>query len=113
MPDPRDRATVRLEPRARRVRRHAAAEPWLPDYIRSVRTGGAALYLLGWIGDYADAGAFLDPLFGPKSAGFGLDSPSLERQLARANAEPSPPARAAVYRRANRTVMRLLPESRS
>ena len=105
----RDRATVRLEPRARRVRRHAAGRGRLPDYIRSVRTGGAALYLLGWIGDYADAGAFLDPLFGPKSAGFGLDSPSLERQLARANAEPSPPARAAVYRRANRTVMRLLP----
>ena len=85
------------------------AQAWLPDYIRSVRTGGAALYLLGWIGDYADAGAFLDPLFGSKSAGFGLDSPSLERQLARANAEPSPPARAAFYRRANRTVMRLLP----
>ena len=89
------------------------AEAWLPDYIRSVRTGGAALYLLGWIGDYADAGAFLDPLFGPKSAGFGLDSPSLERQLARANAEPSPPARAAVYRAPTEPSCGCFRESRS
>ena len=85
------------------------AEAWLPDYLRRIRTGAAALYLLGWIGDYADAGAFLDPLFGPGSTGFGLESPSLDGQLEQANAEPNPPARAAHYRRANRTVMRLLP----
>ena len=69
-------------------------EPWLPDYLRRVRTGGAALYLLGWIGDYADAGAFLQPLFGPESTGFGFTSVPLERLLERADAEPSPPARA-------------------
>ena len=84
-------------------------EPWLPDYLRRVRTGGAALYLLGWIGDYADAGAFLQPLFGPESTGFGFTSVPLERLLERADGEPSPPARASLYRRANRSIMRLLP----
>ena len=48
--------------------------PWLPDYVRRVRSGGAGLYLLGWVGDYADAGAFLDPIFGSTAGRFGFVS---------------------------------------
>jgi peptide/nickel transport system substrate-binding protein len=83
--------------------------PWLPDYVRRVRGGGAELFLLGWIGDYADAGAFLEPIFGDTSTRFGFRSPSLQRMLARAQAEPDPAQRAALYRRTNREIMRQLP----
>jgi peptide/nickel transport system substrate-binding protein len=83
--------------------------PWLPDYIRAVRTGEAAVYLLGWIGDYADPSAFLNVLFGSGSTQFGFVNPPLTRLLARAEAEPEPTARAALYRRTNRELMRFLP----
>ena len=83
--------------------------PWLPDYVRQVRHGGADLFLLGWIGDYADAGAFLEPIFGDTLTRFGFRSPALKRLLGRAEAEADPARRAALYRRANREIMRLLP----
>ncbi len=83
--------------------------PWLPDYVRRVRDGAPGLFLLGWIGDYADAGAFLEPIFGDTTVRFGFRSPALQRMLARARAEPDPARRAALYRRANREIMRLLP----
>ena len=83
--------------------------PWLPDYVRRVRGGGAELFLMGWIGDYADAGAFLESIFGDTLTPFGFRSPALQRMLARAQAEPDPARRAALYRRANREIMRLLP----
>ena len=83
--------------------------PWLPDYLRTVRSGGASLFLLGWVGDYADPSAFLNVLFGAPSAQFGLVDEQLRRQLERADAEPDPSRRAALYREANREVMRQLP----
>jgi peptide/nickel transport system substrate-binding protein len=83
--------------------------PWLPDYLRLVRSGGAALFLLGWVGDYADAGAFLDPIFVDASARFGTRDAELEGLLRRARAEPDAGRRAALYRNANRKVMQTLP----
>jgi peptide/nickel transport system substrate-binding protein len=83
--------------------------PWLPDYLRQIRGGGAGLFLLGWIGDYADAGAFLDPLFGTVPARFGFLNRPLGRLLRRAKAEPDQGVRAALYRDANRSIMRMLP----
>jgi peptide/nickel transport system substrate-binding protein len=74
-----------------------------------VRGGGAELFLVGWIGDYADAGAFLEPIFGDTLTRFGFHSPALQRMLARAQAEPDPARRAALYRRVNREIVRLLP----
>jgi ABC-type oligopeptide transport system substrate-binding subunit len=64
---------------------------------------------MGWIGDYADAGAFLKPIFGDTSTRFGFRNEALQRMLARAQAQPDPARRAALYRRANREIMRLFP----
>jgi len=85
------------------------SRPWLPDYTRRVRNGGAGLYLLGWIGDYADAGAFLDPIFGQTADRFGFTSPALAALLDRARAQPEVRRRARLYRAANRLLATLLP----
>ena len=93
----------------------ATALPWNPDYLNVVQAGGADIHLLGWTGDYNDAYNFIGTFFAAKADGlakaeFGaFNAPEIFQALARADAEPDPAARTALYQEANRLIMDYLP----
>jgi peptide/nickel transport system substrate-binding protein len=89
------------------------AQPWNGGYLDSVQVSGTHdLHLLGWTGDYNDAGNFLESFFGNPGPEFGLtlpeDAPIIEG-IARADATVGEEAHAAAYREANRVIMESLP----
>ncbi|MGY1683059.1 ABC transporter substrate-binding protein [Geodermatophilus sp. SYSU D01176] len=91
------------------------ALPWNPDYLNAVQAGQADIHLLGWTGDYNDAYNFIGTFFAEASnnqasAEFGaFSAPEIFQALARADAEPDPAARTALYQEANRLIMDYLP----
>jgi peptide/nickel transport system substrate-binding protein len=89
------------------------AQPWNGGYIDSTNVNGTHdLHLLGWTGDYNDAGNFLQNFFGSPEPEFGLRSPDDQMifdAIARADGTPDPAARAEAYQEANRIVMEQLP----
>lgn len=87
----------------------ARSAPWRPDYLGTVQSGGAQLFLLGWTGSYGDPGNFLNVHFGVKKQQFGFDNPSLFALLAKADAETDPTRRTALYQAASIAVMKFLP----
>ncbi|MEI7759407.1 MAG: ABC transporter substrate-binding protein [Thermoleophilia bacterium] len=87
----------------------AHSAPWRPDYLGTVQSGGAQLFLLGWTGSYGDPRDFLNVHFGVKKEQFGFDNPSLFALLAKADAETDLTRRTALYQAASIAVMKFLP----
>ena len=59
-------------------------QPWNGGYLDSVQaTGVHDLHLLGWTGDYNDAGNFVGTFFGRDKPEFGLTDPALFAEVAR------------------------------
>ena len=85
------------------------SEPWRPDYLGDVQTGHAALYLLGWTGDFGDPANFLNVHFGAFNPQFGFHNKALFSLLTRADSETNLARRAALYRQASINVMKFLP----
>jgi peptide/nickel transport system substrate-binding protein len=87
--------------------------PWAPDYIQTVFSGKAQLYLLGWLPDVPDPDNFFGnpdgPTFRTYQPRFGFRNPKLFALVQRADAEPNLARRAHLYERASRLVMELLP----
>ena len=92
---------------ASRSRFHSA--PWRPDYLGSVQSGKAELYLLGWTGDFGDPANFLNVHFGAPNDQFGFNNPALFNLLTRADSETNLAKRAALYQQASHQVMKYLP----
>jgi len=110
MPDPSrnfQAFQASLEKSGFQVTAHSA--PWRPDYLGTVQSGGAQLYLLGWTGDWGDPGNFLNVHFGAKKDQFGFDNASLFALLAKADAETNLAKRTALYQAASVAVMKFLP----
>jgi peptide/nickel transport system substrate-binding protein len=87
------------------------AQPWNGGYLDSVQVNGVHdLHLLGWTGDYNDAGNFLGSFFGSAGNEFGLtqDSPIIAG-IDKADATVGEEAHAAAYRDVNRLIMEQLP----
>jgi peptide/nickel transport system substrate-binding protein len=85
------------------------SEPWRPDYLGDVQTGHAALYLLGWTGDFGDPANFLNVHFGAFNPQFGFHNKALFNLLTRADSATNLAKRAALYRQASINVMKFLP----
>jgi peptide/nickel transport system substrate-binding protein len=83
--------------------------PWTPDYLDTVLTGKAALYLLGQTGDFGDPDTFLGTFFRTERPGFGFNNPEIFKLLTDALAETNEAARIALYQEANRKIMEFLP----
>jgi peptide/nickel transport system substrate-binding protein len=83
--------------------------PWSPDYLDAVNSGGPAMYLYGWTGDFGDPDNFVGTFFQAKSAQWGFDNPELFQLLDQAEAETDEAARTALYQEANRKIMDFLP----
>jgi peptide/nickel transport system substrate-binding protein len=86
-------------------------QPWNGGYLDSVTVNGSHdLHLLGWTGDYNDAGNFIGTFFGRAKPEFGFDEPELFSALAAADATVEPDEHAAAYEQVNRDIMtRFLP----
>ncbi|OLT03250.1 peptide ABC transporter substrate-binding protein [Pseudonocardia sp. CNS-004] len=89
------------------------ARPWNGGYLDDVQVNGVHdLHLLGWTGDYNDAGNFVEGFFGSPGPEFGLtlptDAPMID-SIATADATVGDEAHAAAYREANRIIMEQLP----
>jgi peptide/nickel transport system substrate-binding protein len=89
------------------------ARPWNGGYLDDVQVNGAQdLHLLGWTGDYNDAGNFIEGFFGSPGPEFGLTLPkdaAIVESIAKADATVGDEAHAAAYREANRIIMEQLP----
>ncbi len=89
------------------------AQPWNGGYLDSVQVNGVQdLHLLGWTGDYNDAGNFLATFFGSTGKEFGLTLPkdaAIVDGIGRADATVGEEAHAAAYRDVNRVIMEQLP----
>jgi peptide/nickel transport system substrate-binding protein len=110
MPDPKRNAEAfgaSLEKAGFKVTFHSA--PWRPDYLGSVQSGKAQLYLLGWTGDFGDPANFLNVHFGAPNDQFGFNNPTLFNLLQRADSEKNLAKRAQLYQQASILVMKFLP----
>jgi peptide/nickel transport system substrate-binding protein len=81
--------------------------PWNGGYKDDVQQAGKHdLHLLGWTGDYNDAGNFVGTFFGRPKVEFGDQAMTpMFAALAAADAEPDPAKHAALYEQANRDIM--------
>lgn len=82
------------------------ARPWNGGYKDDVQKAGKHdLHMLGWTGDYNDAGNFVGTFFGREKAEFGPQDPAMFAELAKADAIPDPAGHAAAYQQANKDIM--------
>lgn len=107
MPDPVALFTVMAENlRQVGITVNAVAEPWNGGYLDSVTANGVHdLHLLGWTGDYNDAGNFVGGFFGRNDPEFGITDQGLFDAIAAADATLDPAAHAAAYEQVNRDIM--------
>ena len=110
MPDPKKNAEAfgaSLEKSGFKVTFHSS--PWRPDYLGSVQSGKAQVYMLGWTGDFGDPANFLNVHFGAQNDQFGFNNPSLFALLTKADQETNLEKRQALYQQASIAVMKFLP----
>jgi peptide/nickel transport system substrate-binding protein len=82
------------------------AQPWNGGYIDSTTVNGTQdLHLLGWTGDYNDAGNFIGNFFGRPKPEFGENDPAMYQAITAADATVDPAAHAAAYEQVNRDIM--------
>ena len=82
------------------------AQPWNGGYLDSVNVNGVQdLHLLGWTGDYNDAGNFVGTFFGRPKPEFGFTNDALFGAIAAADATVDPAAKDAAYEQVNRDIM--------
>jgi peptide/nickel transport system substrate-binding protein len=83
--------------------------PWDPDYLSKVDNGRAAVYLIGWTGDFGDADNFIGTFFQDERPEWGFDNPEIRDLLDQAEAETDLDRRTELYQEANRVIMDYLP----
>ena len=82
------------------------ARPWNGGYKDDVQKAGKHdLHMLGWTGDYNDAGNFVGTFFGREKAEFGPQDPAMFDALAKADSIPDPAGHAAAYEQVNADIM--------
>ncbi|MCF7551664.1 ABC transporter substrate-binding protein [Pseudonocardia sp. WMMC193] len=80
--------------------------PWNGGFKDDVQTAGKQdLHLLGWTGDYNDAGNFIGTFFGREKPEFGAEDPAMYAEINAADANPDQAQKQAQYEQANRDIM--------
>ncbi len=107
MPNPADLfAAMSADLAAVGITVNPVARPWNGGYKDDVQKAGKQdLHMLGWTGDYNDAGNFVGTFFGRPKAEFGQNDPAMYAELAKADSIPDPAGHAAAYQQANRDIM--------
>ncbi|MBW0113929.1 ABC transporter substrate-binding protein [Pseudonocardia abyssalis] len=89
---------------------NAVAQPWAGGYLDSVNVNGVHdLHIIGWTGDYNDAGNFVGTFFGAAKPEFGFTNDALFGAITAADATVDPAAKDAAYEQVNRDIMAYLP----
>jgi peptide/nickel transport system substrate-binding protein len=83
--------------------------PWRPNYNNATQSGQAAMFLLGWTGDFGDADNFIGVFFQKFSPQFGFDNKEIFSLLDNAERETDPAKRVETYKQANEAIMKFLP----
>jgi peptide/nickel transport system substrate-binding protein len=110
MPDPaKNFQLIQADLQAAGFKVTPKSAPWSPDYLDAVNSGGPAMYLYGWTGDFGDPDNFLGTFFQAKSAQWGFTNPEIFTLLDQAEAETDEAERTSLYQEANRKVMDFLP----
>jgi peptide/nickel transport system substrate-binding protein len=111
MPNPAETFTAISEDMKRiGVKVEPIAKPWNGGYKDDVQKAGKQdVHLLGWTGDYNDAGNFVGTFFGREKAEFGFNNPELFQVLAAADAAPAGDAHSKAYAGVNKKIMEYLP----
>ena len=107
MPNPTDIAgSLANDLRGAGINVELVARPWNGGFKDDVqKLGKHDLHILGWTGDYADAGNFIGTFFGRSKAEFGFDDPALFQALSAADGTVDPAAHAAAYEQVNKDIM--------
>ncbi|MBB1155624.1 MULTISPECIES: ABC transporter substrate-binding protein [Amycolatopsis] len=111
MPNPADTYTAISEDlKAIGINVQPVAESWNGGYKDDVQQNGKQdIHLLGWTGDYNDAGNFVGTFFGRPKPEFGLEDTDIFNTLAAADASPAGDAHTKAYQDANKKIMDALP----
>ncbi|MFP5020938.1 ABC transporter substrate-binding protein [Pseudonocardia phyllosphaerae] len=107
MPNPSDLfAAMSANLQAAGIKVNPVAKPWNGGYKDDVQKAGKHdIHLLGWTGDYNDAGNFVGTFFGRQKAEFGPQDAAMFAELAKADATPDPEAHKKAYEKANADIM--------
>ena len=111
MPNPVDiAAAITDDLKAVGIKVNVVQEPWNGGYKDSVQKAGKQdLHLLGWTGDYADAGNFVGTFFGRPKAEFGFDNPQIFTALSTADAQTTPDTKKTAYENASVLISQYVP----
>src|SRR5690606_5603201 len=109
MPNPKDYATlIANDLTAVGLKVELVARPWNGGYKDDVQQAGKQdLHLLGWTGDYNDAGNFVGTFFGRPKPEFGTTearNKDMFDEIAQADATPGD-GHASAYQQVNRDLM--------
>jgi peptide/nickel transport system substrate-binding protein len=83
--------------------------PWRPNYNNATQSGQAAMFLLGWTGDFGDADNFIGVFFQKFSPQFGFENKEIFSLLDNAERETDQAKRVDLYKQANDAIMKFLP----
>ncbi|WP_455550687.1 ABC transporter substrate-binding protein, partial [Amycolatopsis lurida] len=111
MPNPADIFTSLSEDmKAMGIKVEPIAKPWNGGYKDDVQKAGKHdVHLLGWTGDYNDAGNFVGTFFGREKPEFGFSNPELFSAISAADAAPAGEAHTKAYQEVNQKIMEYLP----
>jgi peptide/nickel transport system substrate-binding protein len=111
MPNPVDlAAAVTDDLKAVGIKVNVVQEPWNGGYKDDVQKAGKQdLHLLGWTGDYADAGNFVGTFFGRQKAEFGFNNPEIFSALSGADAQVTAAAKKSAYEAASVLISQYVP----
>ncbi|MEG3629149.1 ABC transporter substrate-binding protein [Streptomyces poriticola] len=82
---------------------------WAPDYLDATESGGCALHMLGWTGDFNDGYNFIGTWFAEYDKQWGFKNEELFDAVTAGSKEADPAQRVAAYERANEAIMEFLP----
>ncbi|WP_443092886.1 ABC transporter substrate-binding protein [Amycolatopsis roodepoortensis] len=111
MPNPADIFTSLSEDmKAMGIKVEPIAKPWNGGYKDDVQKAGKHdVHLLGWTGDYNDAGNFVGTFFGREKPEFGFENAELFSAISAADAAPAGEAHTKAYQEVNQKIMEYLP----
>jgi peptide/nickel transport system substrate-binding protein len=107
MPAPQEIATVLSESlQAAGIKVELVPRPWNGGYKDDVqKLGKHDIHLLGWTGDYNDAGNFIGTFFGREKPEFGFSEPALFAAMSDADSKVDTKAHESAYQQVNRDLL--------
>ena len=111
MPNPQEIAgAITDDLKAVGITVNAVPRPWNGGFKDDVQKAGKHdIHLLGWTGDYADAGNFTGTFFGREKAEFGFNDPAIFEALANADSKVDKAEKKTAYEEASVLISKYVP----